>query len=68
MRRLVGCALATTVFVGWVAPASAVPSSPRPTAALLSTGALAWPSTGLKPSKADLGRPVLYGDVSGGLA
>ena len=44
MRRLLACAIAVTAYLSmWSTPASASPSSPRPTAQLLRTGLIATP-------------------------
>ena len=40
MRRFVACATALLTVIAWVAPVSAAPRSPRPTATLLSTGTM----------------------------
>ena len=40
MRRFVACTAAILTVMAWVAPVSAAPRSPRPTATLLSTGTM----------------------------
>ena len=40
MRRFLACATALLTVVVWIAPASAAPRSPRPTATLTSTGTI----------------------------